>query len=47
MYWMPADSATMIVREALVHAIGDRAIVEQRREHFVHALEQRIACRAR
>ena len=32
-----------IVREPLVHAIGDRTIVEQRREHFVHALEQRVA----
>ena len=40
---MPADSATCVVREALVHAIGDGAIVEQRGEHFVHALEQRIA----
>ena len=33
----------LVVLEALVHAIGDRAIVEQRGEHFVHALEQRVA----
>ena len=33
----------LIVSEALVHAIGDGAIVEQRGEHFVHALQQRIA----
>ena len=33
----------LVVREALMHAIGDRAIVEQRGEHFVHALEQRVA----
>ena len=43
MYCMPADSATCVVLEALVHAIGDRAIVEERGEHFVDALEQRIA----
>ena len=33
----------LCVVEALVHAIGDGAIVEQRREHFVHALEHRVA----
>ena len=32
-----------VVIEALVHAISNRAIVEQRREHLVHALQQRIA----
>ncbi len=40
---MPADKRDLFVREALVHAIRDRAIVEQRSEHFVDALEQRIA----
>ena len=33
----------LFVREALVHAIRDRAIVEKGSEHFVDAPEQRIA----
>ena len=39
----PTDSATCVVVEALVHAIGDRAVVEQRREHLVHALSSDVA----
>ena len=33
--------------EAVVHAVGDGAVVEQRGVHFVHAVEQVLARRAR
>ncbi len=33
----------LVVLEALMHAIGDCTVVEQRSEHFVHALQQRVA----
>ena len=35
----PADKRHLRVIEALVHAIGDRAVVEQRGEHLVHGLD--------
>ena len=37
----------LVVIEALVHAVGDRAVVEQRGEHLVHALDHRVPRRAR
>ena len=35
----PADRNDVGVGEALVHAVGDGAVVVQRREHFLHGAQ--------
>ncbi len=35
----PADSATIVVGEALVHAVADRAVVVEGGEHLLHLVQ--------